>query len=105
MKVKFLPDGIEVEGKTGKTLLDLAFENDIILEHNCGGECACVACLVIVKEGEDSLNKVSPDEKFQLTPFAELNPDARLGCQCKIVNENAEKIVVEIPEFSNENED
>ena len=42
-------------GKPG-SLLDIALANDIHLEHNCGGSCACTTCHVIVREGEENLS-------------------------------------------------
>ena len=58
-KVTFLPLNMTVEvddakypladhGKPG-SLLDIALANDIHLEHNCGGSCACTTCHVIVQ--------------------------------------------------------
>ena len=60
-KVTFLPLNMTVEvddakypladhGKPG-SLLDIALANDIHLEHNCGGSCACTTCHVIVQRG------------------------------------------------------
>ena len=60
-KVTFLPLNKTVEvddekypladhGKPG-SLLDIALANDIHLEHNCGGSCACTTCHVIVQGG------------------------------------------------------
>ena len=42
-------------GRPG-SLLDIALANDIHLEHNCGGSCACTTCHVIVREGEANLS-------------------------------------------------
>ncbi len=65
-KVTFLPLNVTVEvddakypladhGRPG-SLLDIALANDIHLEHNCGGSCACTTCHVIVREGEQNLS-------------------------------------------------
>ncbi len=36
-KVTFLPDNETVEVKEGSSILDAALDNDIWLDHNCGG--------------------------------------------------------------------
>src|SRR5262249_40130722 len=72
-KVTFLPLNLTVEvddkdfpygdhGKPG-SLLDIALHNNIRLEHNCGGNCACTTCHVIVKEGEENLSPIESDEE------------------------------------------
>jgi len=75
-KVTFLPLNVTVEvddekypladhGKP-RSLLDIALANHIHLEHNCGGSCACTTCHVIVKEGEENLSEMQPDEEDRL---------------------------------------
>lgn len=96
-KVIFLPFNSVVYGEKGKTLLDLAFENDILIEHNCGGLCACISCRVLVLKGSTLLNEKSEDEKNMLTDEGFTEENLRLSCQCKIINESDEEIIVEIP--------
>ena len=75
-KVTFMPanETVEVDdakypladhGKPG-SLLDIALHHGIPLEHNCGGTCACTTCHVIVREGEDHLSAMEPDEEDRL---------------------------------------
>lgn len=92
-KIKFLPDGIEVEVPEGKTLLDAALDNNIRIDHNCGGNCACSTCHVIIEEGYGSLNEVSEDEEDMLDEAENLTETSRLACQCKITSD----MVVKIP--------
>ena len=60
-RVTFLPMNVTVEvdeadypfgdhGLPG-SLLDIAMKHNIHIEHNCGGNCACTTCHVVVKEG------------------------------------------------------
>lgn len=102
-KVTFLPQNVTVEvddtkypladhGKPG-SVLDIALANDIPLEHNCGGACACTTCHVIVREGEDNLSEMQADEEDRLDTAEGLTIHSRLGCQA-VVNGN---VVVEIP--------
>ena len=103
-KVMFLPMNVTVEvddakypladhGKPG-SLLDIALAHNIHLEHNCGGSCACTTCHVIVKEGEENLYQVQPDEEDRLDMAVGLTIHSRLGCQSVVRGD----VVVEIPE-------
>lgn len=104
-KVTFLPQNLTVEvddadypygdhGKPG-SLLDIAIENGITLEHNCGGNCACTTCHVIVRNGEENLSEMEEDEEDKLDQAPGLTPYSRLGCQCVVQGD----VTVEIPEF------
>jgi 2Fe-2S ferredoxin len=102
-KVTFLPVDVTVEvddekypladhGKPG-SLLDIALANDIHLEHNCGGSCACTTCHVIVREGEANLSSMEPEEEDRLDTAEGLTLHSRLGCQAVVKGD----VVVEIP--------
>lgn len=97
-QVVFLPDGVTVDAKAGKSLLDLAFENDIVIEHNCGGLCACTSCRVIVKEGLNLIQIKSEEENRLLSEAGFPGDEHRLGCCCKILDAGGKKIIVEIPQ-------
>lgn len=45
-----MPWNITVNALEGENFLDLAMQNEIDLQHNCGGVCACSTCHVIVKK-------------------------------------------------------
>jgi ferredoxin len=53
-KIVFYESGndnkVEVEAPIGKTLLDIAIDNNIDIEGACGGELACSTCHVIVSQ-------------------------------------------------------
>ena len=103
-KVTFLPKNITVEvdderypqadhGKPG-SLLDIALANEIPLEHNCGGSCACTTCHVIVREGAENLSEMQADEEDRLDMAEGLTIRSRLGCQAVVRGD----VTVEIPE-------
>jgi 2Fe-2S ferredoxin len=96
-KVRFLPLDVEVEVPEGKTILDAALDNNIKIDHNCGGNCACSTCHVIVEQGNDTLNEQSEDEEDMLDEVEELHDTSRLACQCKITAD----LVVRIPPKEN----
>jgi 2Fe-2S ferredoxin len=92
-RVTFLPADITVEVDDGTSILDAALTHHIDLEHNCGGNCACSTCHVIVQEGMESLTERSEEEEDQLEDADGLTKTSRLGCQAKISG----PIVVLIP--------
>lgn len=83
-KVLFLPANIEVEVPAGTAILDAALNNNIPLDHNCGGNCACSTCHVIIEKGYETLNEKSEDEMDMLDEAEHLTDHSRLACQCQI---------------------
>ncbi len=102
-KVTFLPLNKTVEGNDAEypladhgrpgSLLDIALANDIHLEHNCGGGCACTTRHVLVREGEQNLSTMEQDEEDRLDTAEGLTLHSRLGCQAVVKGD----VVVEIP--------
>ncbi len=93
-KIKFLPSGTEVEVEKGKILLDAALDNNVKINHNCGGNCACSTCHVFIEEGYETLKEMSEDEEDMLDESEDLTEISRLACQCKVTSD----LVVTIPE-------
>lgn len=84
-KVTFLPMNQTFEAKEGESILDVAINNDVPLQHACGGFCACTTCHVIVKQGEGNLSEMEDDEEERLERVAVgLTLRSRLGCQSKV---------------------
>jgi 2Fe-2S ferredoxin len=103
-RVTFLPHNVTVEvdesqfplqddGKPG-SLLDIAIAHGIPMEHNCGGNCACTTCHVVVKQGAANLTPMQPDEEDRLDMAPGLTLHSRLGCQAVVKGD----VVVEIME-------
>jgi 2Fe-2S ferredoxin len=92
-RITFLPAQVEVEVASGVSILDTALDNNIPLNHNCGGNCACSTCHVIVESGFESLNPVTDDELEMLEEADHLTPHSRLACQSVVT----EDLVVRIP--------
>ena len=65
----------------GDTVLDAALQQDIPLEHACGGNCACTTCHVIVLEGEENLSSIEEVEADRLSTAEGLTATSRLACQ------------------------
>lgn len=108
VEVTFLPEGKTVQFEHGKlpyfnhgepqSILDVALNNNIKLDHACGGNCACTTCHVWVKEGANNLSDMDDDEADRLDMAADLQLNSRLGCQAVIKGPG--KVVVEIPAWN-----
>lgn len=91
------PEGAVLEAEAGQTVLDVALKNGIGIEHACEKSCACTTCHVIVREGFDSLDESDELEDDMLDKAWGLEPESRLGCQAKVMDED---LVVEIPKYT-----
>ncbi len=105
-KVTFLPENKTVEFESGKlpyddhgkpeSVLDVAMNFGIHLEHACGGSCACTTCHVIVTAGEKNLSEADDDELDRLDMAPGLTLRSRLGCQAVVKGD----VTVEIPAWN-----
>jgi 2Fe-2S ferredoxin len=108
VRVTFLPENKTYEFEHGKlpyqdhgkpeSILDVAMNCGLHLEHACGGNCACTTCHVVVKKGKELLNEMDDDEADRLDMAADLQLNSRLGCQTVI--EKPGEVVVEIPSWN-----
>jgi len=83
----------------GYSILEIAEDNGVHLNHNCGGVCACSTCHVYVEKGEDFLEEISDKEEDFIDRAINPRIESRLGCQAVILNEDAE-IEITIPDQS-----
>ncbi len=105
-KVTFMPENKSVEFDSDKlpytdhgkrrSLLDVALNSNIHLEHACGGSCACTTCHVIVLDGVDNLSEADDDELDRLDMAPGLTLRSRLGCQAVVKGD----VTVEIPSWN-----
>jgi 2Fe-2S ferredoxin len=79
-----------------ESILDVALNFGVQLEHACGGSCACTTCHVIVKQGDDSLSPAEDDELDRLDMAPGLTLHSRLGCQAVVKGD----VTVEIPSWN-----
>lgn len=108
VRITFLPENRTVEFEHGKlpyqdhgkpeSILDVALNFGIPLDHACGGNCACTTCHVVVKKGRELLSEMDDDEADRLDMAADLQLNSRLGCQVQI--EKPGEVVVEIPSWN-----
>ena len=79
-----------------RSLLDVALNFGIPLEHTCGGNCACTTCHVWVKQGKELLSEMEDDEADRLDTAWDLKPQSRLGCQAVVRGD----VVCELPMYT-----
>jgi 2Fe-2S ferredoxin len=102
--VTFLPLSVTAEfelhklryrdhGRPG-SILDVALNFGVPLEHSCGGNCACTTCHVIVRQGERNLSPMEDCEADRLDLAEGVTLHSRLACQAIVRGD----VVVEIPQ-------
>jgi 2Fe-2S ferredoxin len=84
------------DGQPG-SILDVLLGHGVLLEHACGGNCACTTCHVIVKKGMEELSGSTEEEEDLLDRAPGLTSSSRLGCQAVI---NGNEVVVLIPRYT-----
>src|SRR3990167_8958138 len=93
--IHFKPDAAECRGQDGESLLDIALNHDVPIQHACGGFCACTTCHIYVLEGADFLTPVEDDEKERLAAADDSHPNSRLACQARIKRGSTGPVVVQ----------
>ena len=94
---KELKEKIVENAEEGFSILEIAEDNDVHLNHNCGGVCACSTCHVYIDKGEDFLEEISDKEEDFIDRAINPRLESRLGCQSVILEEDA-IIEVTIPD-------
>ena len=108
VRVTFEPEGKTVEFPYDSmpydghglpmSLLDVAENYDIFLDHACGGVCACTTCHLWIKEGAKGISEPEDKELDRMETAADIQLNSRLGCQAIIEKPGA--YVVEIPKWN-----
>jgi ferredoxin, 2Fe-2S len=80
------------------SILDIALNFGIELDHACGGHCACTTCHVVIRKGHELLSEMDDAEADKLDEAADLQLNSRLGCQCQVIRPG--EIMVEIPSWN-----
>ena len=83
-RIRFEPDGIEIEVKLGATILQAAEQAGARLGSACGGVCACATCHVYVSEGLEGLSEIGECEEDILDKAFDVRRDSRLACQARL---------------------
>jgi 2Fe-2S ferredoxin len=102
-KIKYIEhDGTEhdVDAELGISVMQTALNNLVPgIDADCGGECSCATCHVMVRE-DWMIKAGSPDDAEE--SMLDLNPErqsnSRLACQI-FVSEDLDGLVLDLPEF------
>jgi 2Fe-2S ferredoxin len=89
---------VTVSIEAGESVLEVALDNDIQLNHNCGGVCGCSTCHIYVQAGENLLPEMSDREEDYVDRARNPRYNSRLACQCKLTQNG--DLVVTIPDQS-----
>lgn len=82
MKLKFLPQNIEVDINPNKSVMTIAMENDIQIHSLCKGVPSCAECRIKIVEGDHNINKPNKAE-LSLIGTSYYIDGRRLSCQVK----------------------
>jgi 2Fe-2S ferredoxin len=92
----------QVMGGEGESLLEVAIDHGINIEHACGGVCACSTCHVYVESGMDQVTEATEAEEDRVEEAPAIQRNSRLSCQCelrKLAQTNG-PIVVRVPAWN-----
>lgn len=100
MAIQFSGEQTTIDVDAGASIMKVAIDNLVPgIDADCGGECSCATCHVLVTEDwMDKTGAASDQENSML----DLNPDrqsnSRLSCQL-MMSEDLDGLVVNLPEF------
>lgn len=80
MKIKFVPQNVEVDVDPSKSLLQIALENGLKIKTLCGGVATCAECRVKIVEGDNSIPEPSKLELNMIGTSYYID-GRRLSCQ------------------------
>lgn len=89
---------VRVLAPKGASLLEVAMDNGINIEHACGGVCACSTCHIFVKSGMDDLSEAQDAELDRVDEAPGNQRNSRLACQSLIEGDGP--IVIEVPAWN-----
>lgn len=84
----------KIEGEEGYSILEAILLNNIHLNHNCGGVCACTTCHIYVEKGDDLIEEISDKEEDYIDRAINPRLESRLACQCLIIADEGDINVV-----------
>ncbi|TSC80501.1 MAG: ferredoxin, 2Fe-2S type, ISC system [Candidatus Peregrinibacteria bacterium Gr01-1014_25] len=93
-KITFQYAGVTktVDAKSGESLLKIALDNGIPMEHACGGNGFCTTCMCTVKSGGQNLApRTDREEHMGIT-----SDPYRLGCQTRVTGDGDVEIEVSV---------
>ena len=89
---------VELKAAIGESILEVALDHGINIEHACGGVCACSTCHVHIQQGMELCSEADDDEYDRVDEAPGNNLKSRLSCQCIVEKEG--QIVVNVPAWN-----
>lgn len=83
--VRLSANGLPTLALVGDTILDAALKAGVGIPHECGGNCACTTCHVIVLAGSENLSPPEEVELDRVSTAEGLTPTSRLACQALLL--------------------
>ncbi len=98
--IQFSGEQTTIDANTGDSVMKVAIDNLVPgIDADCGGECSCATCHVLVNEDWMAKAGTANDQE---NAMLDLNPDreanSRLSCQI-IVTDDLDGLTVNLPEF------
>lgn len=87
-----------VEAEIGKTLMQIAVDNDVDgIDADCGGSCACATCHVIIPQEFVKMTGSADEDESALLDFLDNRRSAsRLSCQIEMT-EDLDGMIIKVP--------
>jgi ferredoxin len=79
----------KVQAKDGDSVLQIALDNNIPMEHACGGNGFCTTCMCKVKEGMPNLSPRNDREEN----MGVMEDPNRLSCQSQVHGDVAIEVI------------
>lgn len=71
--------------KAGQTILEVALNNKVNIDHDCGGICSCSTCHIYITKGNHHIEMKSRKEHHYIERLKNRKENSRLGCQCLLL--------------------
>lgn len=90
----------EIAVENGLSILEGVLQNNLHLNHNCGGVCACTTCHIYVHAGAEYIEPLSDREEDFIDRAISPSLESRLACQCILNDTGSGFIHITIPDQS-----
>jgi ferredoxin len=87
-------DGLATTTATGTSLLSALLSNKVNVLKACGGQGRCATCHIFVEQGMNCLSAPTEQELMTLSLMRIEQSNARLACQCKVLDAG---VVINVP--------
>ncbi len=104
IKINFEQEDLQpvtIHGEEDYSILEAVLLNNIHLNHNCGGVCACTTCHIYINKGMEYIEEMSEREEDYVDRATNPRLESRLACQCILLpDDEVGEIEITIPDQS-----